>query len=74
MTLKRIGNRVMRSALAAALAGGSLLAAEPTGCDRAVQRELEVLVRPEANESEFYNSYLMNHSWGRELIKWFNQW
>ncbi|HOW17722.1 MAG TPA: hypothetical protein PLC79_01695 [Phycisphaerae bacterium] len=56
MTAKRIGNRVMRSALAAALAGGSLLAAEPTGCDRAVQREMEVLFRPEANETELYDS------------------
>jgi len=72
MRTKRMGDRVMRTGLAAALAGGSLLA-EPTGCDRAVQREMEVLTHPEANETEFYNSYLMHNSWGRELIKWLNQ-
>jgi len=42
------------------------------GCLGAWQRELDVLVSPEASMYQFRDSYLADHEWGRQLIKWWN--
>jgi hypothetical protein len=73
MKSNRCGNRVLKRGMAVALAGGSLFLSWPqNGCSQQLEREFEVLSHPEANMSEFYDSYLMTHSWGQQLVKWWN--
>ncbi len=70
MISNRLLRRVARSGLLAALTAGSLYGSE---CAQNVQRELEVFAAPEANTEFFYDSYLMNHSWGQQLVKfWYD--
>lgn len=72
MKANLVGRHILIRGLLAVLAGGSL-GVIAQGCAENVERELEVLTHPEANSDEFYNSYLMTHSWGQQLVKWWNQ-
>ena len=70
MKAKRRRGRFARWALAAGLAGGSLFGGP--GCIGVLQRELEVLTRPEVSATFFYDSILFNHPFGRWLIRYWN--
>lgn len=60
-----------RALMVAAVFAGSVFAT-PGGCLGVLQRELEVLVSPEAAADLFMDSWLGTHGLGRQLIKFWN--
>jgi hypothetical protein len=57
--------------LVAATLGGCLFATAG-GCLGTWQRELDVLIAPEANTEYWRDSWLMNHNLGRKFIELWN--